>query len=534
MVGQNQNISNLNQSTPLLLPKLVQKVNVVAEGGNESGRSPLQLVQEVVDRFPTKVGARETEADKDAAIKTEPSDGEIQASNESKVKEAIPSQESPANNEKSSEADKDKELISETLKPTILPSLVPLPPSITLQPLQTNLLSANSSTTTSSASANVPIMTSCPLVNCGATLTQANTINVNTSNPGLSITTMSNNGNSLILQQPTDQNRYPFFQTIQPFFLNSGGAHGSLIISPHQGQGTDQQQQFIQIDPNSQSHAGNGTDILHQTTTATMVLDPNANLLGGPKKKKKRLSKKQQQQQAQLQLQQQLILQQIHQQVQQQQQVQAAAQQQLPLIFPQSFNLGHQGFSLQPMNMNMNMNFFPQPTILTLPNLILNPADGTLFIQQPSAGPQMSSTSTSCTPTMKFSGHFPIQPNIPNLIAPKKETVLAPGSGHQQQLLSGEVIRINSGESSSDDSSRQNATPDSSTNDCQLGLIACSTPQPAPITVSLPLGSSTNLQSKKGPVKSKAVSSSTHKRILPQQKQILPKIDSTTASAENP
>lgn len=366
--------------------------------------------------------------------------------------------------------------------------------------------------------------------------------------------------NQIILQQPqaatdlgnganptfitTSTGRYPILQTIQPLFLNSAGpVGGPLIISQPtqpsqdhtQGNPTIAQQSFIYDQngtPTATIDATGAFQSMLQPATTTMVLDPsmcagNPNLAGG-KKKKKRLSKKQQQQQAQLQLQQQFILQQI----QQAQQQQAAAAAIAPLtIFPQSFNLGPQGFSLQP-----TMNFFPTPTILTLPNLILNPADGTLFIQ-PST-PLPTATTAPMQPTMKL-GNFPMTTTTtisqnPQNIAPKKD-----GPTIVTNLMEPLKPATTPGLDSGSDDSRRNPTPDSSTNDLQLGLInmAGPTQQTNTITLNIPTQTTTTVLHNASPVmnkknsKSRTVSSSstTVKRILP-QKQILPKIDSTTPS----
>lgn len=572
VVGQEQPNS---ATSPGVLPKLVQKSNTNVTGnGSGSGesnseKSPLQLVQDVVDRFQGEIvpesGTSTTEQLNNGKKEAETSNEESESQSlESKIMKIIADAASasaktiaPSESTNCSSAsviqmpaDPGKDSgIRCGMNLNMLPissastSSPVISSHVSIQSLPQMIFTSNAATLTTTSNSNpsnMPVMTSSSILGCGSGPLTGNPLGVNTSNTGISL----NSGNQLILQPQADANnsglRYPIFQTLQPIFLNPGGGNGPLLIP-----NANDPQSFIQIDQNNQGQQAG--DLLHQT----MVIDPASmsmcgnNLLAngpGPKKKKKRLSKKQQQQQAQLQLQQQLLLQQLfnHQQVQQQH----VQQQQLPLLLPPSFNLGPQGF-LQPMNMNMSMNFFPTPTVLTLPNLILNPADGTLFIQQ--AGPQLSSATPQPTPQipppMKISG-VPIQAATQNnssiLIPPRKETLTLTQSSGGPILTTGEGMR-SSGECGIDDSSRQNATPDSSTNDCQLGLTSSTgshTPQvSAPLTVSLPLGSSTNLQSsKKGPLKSKVVSSSTattvHKRILP-QKQILPKIDSTTPSVEN-
>jgi hypothetical protein len=622
-------ISMVNQQ-PQQQPTTTTAVNTVPSGQNVatssetvSEKSPLQLVQDVVNRFhsspkteegsgavkevvngsaePTPVTNANRKEQSSATSSSpvgsstpnEPTTTPIEVEN-GELEIQIPATSSSANvtstiNSSKTKSDDDSiRIIAETIgnKTNGAVSIVEVTnsseaksvaPSPSLSTASATIVSGvplisntTSMTTTTSSTGTVPIMTAMcapmassatnTIINCATTTTTSNA-NTLTLNALSNLSALSGGTNQpLILQQSTDQSngqnstfltatsagpqslRYPIFQTIQPFFLNSTGAPGgSLIISPqsqpHQTE-TLGQQSFIY---DHQSHAQ------HQTTTdgiqpmlqqTTMVLDPNVcgntgGIVGGPKKKKKRLSKKQQQQQAQLQLQQQLLLQQLHQQAQQQQ---AAAT--IPLtIFPQSFNLGnlgHQGFSLQPMNMNMNMNFFPTPTILTLPNLILNPADGTLFIQP-------STPLSAAQQTVKL-GQFPLaaapQQSVqqPNLIAPKKDIITTTAS--TTTILSSDLLKTSptSGDIGSDDS-RQNATPDSSTNDLQLSLSVTNPSQPNSITLSLQPHTTTigttNSQ-KKIAVKSKAVSSSSSavKRVFT-QKQILPKIDSTTPSVEN-
>ncbi|CAL8109698.1 unnamed protein product [Orchesella dallaii] len=403
-----------------------------------------------------------------------------------------------------------------------------------------------------SAMGNQIIQTSGAPVPCSTTFTTGGSLGTFTTTAGGQLIyqqqgpDQGNGANSTFLTSAaagTGALRYPFLQTIQPLFLNSAGPGGGpLIISQPQSQDPNQanqltQQSFI-YDQNGTPTAIDGVGAFQsmlQPTTTTMVLDPsmcagNPNLAGG-KKKKKRLSKKQQQQQAQLQLQQQLILQQI----QAQQQQAAAAAATIPLtIFPQSFNLGPQGFSLQP-----TMNFFPTPTFLTLPNLILNPADGTLFIQPSTPLPTATTTQMQPTTTMKL-GQFPITttttvPQNPQNIAPKKDGNIITLQNPNEAIKPASTPGLDLGS----DDSRQNPTPDSSTNDLQLGLInvAAGAPQTNTITLNIPAPTTTtvlhnpNTMVNKKNSKSRTVSSSstTVKRILP-QKQILPKIDSTTPS----
>lgn len=175
--------------------------------------------------------------------------------------------------------------------------------------------------------------------------------------------------------------------------------------------------------------------------------------------------------------------------------------------------------------------------------MILNPADGTLFLQ-PSG--QLSTTATPVQNTVKFpltttTTLTPTQPQQiqqhPNPIAPKKDngTNIINAGGTPGHIL--EVGKAAS-DAGSDDS-RRNPTPDSSTGDIQLGILnASNTNQsgntiiniaPHPTTTTI-MPTTTN---KKMSTKSRAVSSSsTVKRIFP-QKQILPKIDSTTPSIDN-
>lgn len=419
----------------------------------------------------------------------------------------------------------------------------------------TTSVSGSIPTISLSAMGNQIIQTSCAPVPCSNTLTAGGlgTFGTATTNqfilqPSHASSDPANGANQTFITTSTGpgggQLRYPFFQSIQPLFLNSTGhAGGPLIISQptqssqdhNQGNPTITQQSFIYDQngtPTATIDATGAFQSMLQPTT--MVLDPsmcagNANMAGG-KKKKKRLSKKQQQQQAQLQLQQQFILQQI-----QAQQQQAAAAAIAPLtIFPQSFNLGPQGFSLQP-----TMNFFQTPTILTLPNLILNPADGTLFIQ-PST-PLPTATTAPMQQTMKL-GQFPLttstqMPQNPQNIAPKKDGT---GTTIIQNLMEPLKPSTTPGLDPGSDDSRQNPTPDSSTNDLQLGLINVATGPTQgtnTITLNIPAQTTTTVLHNNSPVmnkknsKSRTVSSSstTMKRILP-QKQILPKIDSTTPS----
>lgn len=402
------------------------------------------------------------------------------------------------------------------------------------------------------------------------------------------------------------QMRYPIIQTIQPFFSTGGQLIFSSPNQAQQGQGNttgdpssilqqgqQQHQPSIQQQPQQQSFIYHHQDahqahqpfsaILGDGTTMPFMFDPaagtfispltlqsnnNATTPGG-KKKKKRLSKKQQQQQAHLQLQQQLLIQQIQAQQQAQQALSAAFSSPLT-IFPQSFPL-----SLQPMGMNMNMNmnmpFFQPQTILTLPNLILNPADGTLFLQ-PSAPVATQQQATTLGQQQQQQGNVQLQqgqliggglnrsslPTNP-LIAPKKD-----------ETGSSSLSKPGSESGSSDDLRRNNPTPDSSTGDIgaaggvtQLGILAgcggssgsnssstTTTPIPSPIIsvgggggngggglIPLGPGHQTTTTTTVLPVvkkasisKSRAVSSSSTVKRIFHQKQILPKIDSTTPS----
>ncbi|CAG7786599.1 unnamed protein product [Allacma fusca] len=616
------NNANCNSGQPSQ-PTLSSSTSASTRDNNVSEKSPLQLVQDVVDRFQSsKTGAdgKDDAVSVDVVVSTSSSSPKVAASVEpskdgdnkpgeadSKLTESDKSvrlettkdlAEKREGKPKKPGSDSNTKLQSENVSihpctvsttPVVSsPSSIvePEPPKITVVNLPLPVSSSIATSTAIPISATVsaahnmnltqPLVATSSIMSCA---TSTGVISVNAANslgnhqpiilqqqPSQTdiqtssfITTTAGHGNSV---GGTQSIRYPLFQTIQPFFLNSTGAPGGqLIISPQPTATAHpaDQQPFIY---EQQTQGGSDHQMQSMLQQTTMVLDPSVcGNTPGAKKKKKRLSKKQQQQQAQLHLQQQLLLQQLaHQQAQVQQQVAQAQQHQtIPLtIFPQSFNLGPQGFSLQPMNMNMNMNFFPTPTILTLPNLILNPADGTLFLQP---SPLQTTTTTTHPQTVKL-GQFPIaaapntvvsagqatlqaqQTQSINVIAPKKDgnfnnniTLTALPSDHMTLIKTGPA----SADIVSDDS-RQNPTPDSSTNDCQLGLNL----NPAnSITISIPpmannnainISSLNQSNNKKLNVKARAVSSSSGngapKRIFT-QKQILPKIDSTTPSVEN-
>lgn len=319
---------------------------------------------------------------------------------------------------------------------------------------------------------------------------------------------------------PNQPLRYPaFFQTIQPqpIMLNSGNHGGAPLIlsSPQPNSDGLNQSLFFEQPQMVHSQDGGTTTLFSQPTTTTMLLDPTtcggfppnfATLgnIGGPpggKKKKKRLSKKQQQQQAQMQLQQQLLLQQLYQQ----------QQATMPLtILPNAFT---QGISLQPMN------FIQAPTILTLPNLILNPMDGTLFIQPPT--PIGGNNGAQMQP-MKLGSPFDFQQQTEQGNNNPLFNSSMPTGGMKLEPVKTD---------GSVDDTRQNPTPDSSTNDIQLGI-------------GLPTGAggilSTNQMGREGKKsgsgsgKNKLVSSSTMSPNLGKRvSKILPKIDSTTTSIDN-
>jgi len=296
--------------------------------------------------------------------------------------------------------------------------------------------------------------------------------------------------------------RYPIIQTISPFFSAGGTNAPQLIFSPEQ-----QQQQYISY-PEQQAITQTTDPIalpfmLDQQQQQQLINTlPSAFMAAPPqlqqttKKKKKRLSKKQQQQQAQLQFRQQLLLQHIQQQQQQQALANAAF-----TIFPQSFPF------MQPMP------FFQQPTTILLPNLILG-QDGTLFVQQ-----QQQQPSTPIHTGGNVIRGAPAAATVQQgsqIIAPKREDV----KGAEDELR------------------RNNPTPDSSTGDL-LGILgggggsgsssATTTPIPSP---NIGCGSSgTAATVVKKATKSRAVSSTSVKRVF-HQKQILPKIDSSTHPSE--
>ena len=524
-----------------------------------SEKSPLQLVQDVVDRFQSSTTPSKTET-KETETSAENVSVDTKVSNKEAPKEDVKPDKDSKDGEKGSAA------TVTTSAPAPIPTVLGTDTTVTVVSLPTAssiaaavASSAGSIMTTAQQTVIQPAVATSLINSSVVTVTPTNTLTNSIILPQQDIQT-----NSFITTSAAGGNqvggqslRYPFFQTIQPIFLNqAGGPGGQLIISPQSGAGEQQpfifdQQQQQQHHHQQQIHQQGTTGADHhqlqqlQLQPTTMVIDPSsvcgANNAGGSKKKKKRLSKKQQQQQAQMHLQQQLLLQQLaQQQAAAQVQQQVAAQQQLPFtILPQSFNLGPQGF-LQPMNMN----FFQPQTILTVPSLILNPADGTFFLQ-PSAPLQATTATASHQSAVKVGHHqFPTvvstaqgtittQATTQQVIAPKKDV-------NSVTLSADGVTFIKTGPGSADlssDDSRQNPTPDSSTNDCQLGINL----NPS-ITISIPptisimnatnnSGANTNTISGGGKKnsKSRAVSSSSGgaKQVF-KQKQILPKIDSTT------
>jgi len=276
--------------------------------------------------------------------------------------------------------------------------------------------------------------------------------------------------------------RYPIIQTISSPFFSGTNASPQLIFSPEQQQYISYPEQSLTqtTDPITLPFMFDQQQQLSAFMPAPLQQQPTT------KKKKKRLSKKQQQQQAQLQFQQQLLLQHIQQ--QQQQQLNAFT------IFPQSFPF------MQPMP------FFQQPTTILLPNLILG-QDGTLFVQQQQ---QQQQQAAQVQTSSVIRGAVQSQ-----IIAPKRED--AKGAAPEDELR------------------RNNPTADSSTGDLLLGILGSSSGNSSTTTTPIPSpnvgGSSSAISAAKKVTKSRAVSSTSVKRVF-HQKQILPKIDSSTHPSE--